>query len=172
MKKVAIFGNAGGGKSTLARRLAETTGLPLFSLDKIQYRPGGAEIPRDQYLQLHSELLDRPAWIIDGFGCVASAWKRFSNADTLVYVDLPLLTHGLWVTKRLLKGLVTNPEGWPDNSPILTGTLNSYRVLWLCHRKLTPAYRQLVADSRDTKRVFHLRSPADIERFLLGLPSE
>jgi shikimate kinase len=31
MKKVAVFGNAGGGKSTLARRVAEPTRLPLFT---------------------------------------------------------------------------------------------------------------------------------------------
>ena len=29
MKKIAVFGNAGGGKSTLARELAELTSLPL-----------------------------------------------------------------------------------------------------------------------------------------------
>jgi adenylate kinase family enzyme len=46
MKKVAIFGNAGGGKSTLSRRLAEITGLPLYILDIIQFR-GGIETCRD-----------------------------------------------------------------------------------------------------------------------------
>lgn len=32
MKRGAVFGNAGGGKSTLARRLFELTGLPLYLL--------------------------------------------------------------------------------------------------------------------------------------------
>ena len=41
MKRVAVFGNAGGGKSTLAKRLAKMTGLPLHPLDLIQYKPGG-----------------------------------------------------------------------------------------------------------------------------------
>lgn len=47
MKKVAVFGNAGGGKSTLARHLAELTGLPLYPLDLIQYRVGGGKVPED-----------------------------------------------------------------------------------------------------------------------------
>jgi len=166
MKKIAIFGNAGGGKSTLARRLAEATGLPLHPIDKIKFRPGGEEIPHDDYLSIHSDLLKQGEWIIDGFGCVPSAWERFSAADTLVYIDLPLLTHATWVTKRLLKGLFATPEGWPENSPILKSSLNSYRVLWLCHRKLTPAYRQLVTDSRAAKQVYHLKSAADITGFL------
>ena len=44
MRRVAVFGNAGAGKSTLARRLAELTELPLYPIDMIQfptgYRPG------------------------------------------------------------------------------------------------------------------------------------
>ena len=31
--------------------------------------------------------------------------EAFSKADTPVYIDLPLITHHWWVTKRLLKGL-------------------------------------------------------------------
>ena len=92
MKKIAVFGNAGGGKSTLARRLADLTGLPLYPLDMIQFRAGGGEVPREEYLKAHAELLRRDEWIIDGFGCVASAWERFSEADTLVYIDLPLVS--------------------------------------------------------------------------------
>jgi adenylate kinase family enzyme len=38
MKKIAVFGNAGGGKSTLSARLAEVTGSSLFALDIIQFR--------------------------------------------------------------------------------------------------------------------------------------
>lgn len=166
MKKVAIFGNTGGGKSTLAKGLAESTSLPLITLDKIMYKTGGEKVPHDEYLRIHADLLNEEAWIIDGFGCVPSAWERFSVADTLVYVDLPLATHFMWVTKRFLKGIFVNPEGWPERSPIFKSTFNSYRVLWLCHRKLTPAYRQFVSESAESKQVFHLKSPRAINAFL------
>ncbi len=172
MRKVAVFGNAGGGKSTLARKLAELTHIPLYPLDKIKYRPGGGEVPHDEYLEAHAELLRRDAWIIDGFGCVKSAWERFAAADTLVHIDLPLHTHFWWVTKRLLKGLFVTPEGWPENSPMLRSTINSYRVLWLCHRRLTPKYRSLVFEARHQKRVHRLRSAAGMEAFLNGVKLE
>jgi adenylate kinase family enzyme len=159
VKKVAVFGNAGGGKSTLAKRLAELTHIPLYPLDMIKYRAGGGEVPHHEYLKAHAELLQRDAWIIDGFGCVKSAWERFASADTLVYIDLPLFTHFLWVTKRLLKGLFVTPAGWPEGSPMLSSTINSYRVLWLCHRRLTPKYRELVSAARQHKRVHHLELP-------------
>jgi adenylate kinase family enzyme len=166
MKRVAVFGNAGAGKSTLARRLAELTRLPLVPLDIIQFRAGGGKVPHEEYLTMHADLLRQDAWIIDGFGTVATAWERFAIADTLVYIDLPLLTHYWWVTKRLIKGLFANPEGWPPNSPVWSSTWDSYKVVWLCHRRLTPRYRQLVAEVAASKRVHHLTSPAEIAAFL------
>jgi len=172
MKRVAVFGNAGGGKSTLARRLAELTGLPLHPLDKIQYRAGGDEVAHEEYLKVHADLLNQNEWIIDGFGSVASAWERFSKADTLVYIDLPLVTHHWWVTKRLVLGLFVTPEGWPKNSPIWSSTMASYRVLWLCHREMTPRYRQLVIDASASKRVHHVKSPAEMKAFLDAIRRE
>jgi adenylate kinase family enzyme len=172
MKRVAVFGNAGGGKSTLARQLAEVTRLPLYPLDMIQFRAGGGEVPREEYLKAHAELLRRDAWIIDGFGCVASAWERFAVADTLVYVDLPFVTHHWFVTKRLIKGLFATPEGWPENSPIWRSSMNSYKVLWLCHRGLTPRYRQFVAGAAASKRVHHVKSRAEMKAFLAAIRRE
>jgi adenylate kinase family enzyme len=118
MKRVAVFGNTGGGKSTLGRRLAELTSLPLYVVDMMQFRPGGAKVPDGEFLQAHADLLRRDEWIIDGFGNIAIAWERFAVADTLVYVDLPLFIHFRWVTKRLAKGLFADPPGWPENSPL------------------------------------------------------
>jgi adenylate kinase family enzyme len=172
MRRVAVFGNAGGGKSTLARRLAELTGLPLHVIDMMQFRPGGAPVPHDEYLAAHADLLGRDEWIIDGFGSVASAWDRFAVADTLVYVDLPLLTHYRWVTKRFVKGLFASPKGWPERSPLWASTLSGYRVVGGCHRTLTPRYRTLVAEAASTKRVHHLRSPAEIRGFLQAVERE
>jgi len=163
---VAIFGNAGGGKSTLARLLAEITQLPLYVIDFMQF-PGGVAIPHEQYLKAHADVLTREAWIIDGFDNVRSAWERFAHADTLIYVDLPLFTHFRWVTQRFVKGLFAAPEGWPPGSPLVSSTISSYRVLWPCHRHLTPKYRALVAESAGQKRVHHLRSPREMEAFLL-----
>jgi adenylate kinase family enzyme len=172
MKRVAVFGNAGGGKSTIARRLGELTGLPLYVVDMMQFSAGGVKVPRHEFLQAHADLLRQDQWIIDGFGNEALSWKRFAVADTLVYVDLPLFHHYAWVTKRLIKGLFADPKGWPEGSPLWSSTLSSYRVIPLCHRNLTPKYRLLVAEAAASKRVHHLRSAAQIHSFLEAVRKE
>jgi adenylate kinase family enzyme len=172
MKRVAVFGNAGGGKSTLARELAGLTRLPLYVLDLIEFRAGGEKMAQEEYLKAHEELIRRDEWIIDGFGGRASAWERFAVADTLIHVDLPLHVHYRWVTKRFIKGIFRNPEGWPERSPLLSSTIDSYRVIGLCHRHLTPQYRHLIAAESDAKRTHSLTSPKQIRTFLEAVREE
>jgi adenylate kinase family enzyme len=172
MKRVAIFGNAGGGKSTLARELAAITGLPLHVVDKMEFRPGGSAVPRDEFLRLHAKLINSDEWIFDGFGGIKVAWERFEAADTLIHIDLPLALHALWVTKRFVKGLLAAPQGWPEGSPLISSTLSSYRVLWPCHSRLTPQYRSYLSKAARCKRVFHLRSRRDIKQFLCTIRRE
>jgi hypothetical protein len=45
-------------------------------------------------------------------------------------------------------------------------------VLWRCHTKLTPRYRQLIGEMAASKRVHHLRSPKEIGAFLTALERE
>lgn len=171
MKRVAIFGNAGGGKSTLARELAAVTGLPLHVVDMLEFRPGGIAVPQEQYLQAHAALIAAGEWIIDGYGG-KTVWQRLEAADTLIHVDLPLGVHALQVTKRLFKGLFSPPEGWPENSPLISSSIQSYRVLWPCHSRLTPRYRAYVSEAAQRKRVFHLRSKRELQQFLEAIKHE
>jgi adenylate kinase family enzyme len=152
--------------------LAELTRLPLHTVDMIQFQAGGEAVAHDEYLKIHADLIHRDEWIIDGFGGVASAWERFSAADTLIYVDLPLSIHYRWVTKRLIKGFFASPKGWPENSPLWSSTLSSYRVIPRCHRHLTPGYRQLIVGAAASKQVHHLRSPVEIQVFLAPVEKE
>uniref|UniRef100_B8HYE4 Adenylate kinase n=1 Tax=Cyanothece sp. (strain PCC 7425 / ATCC 29141) TaxID=395961 RepID=B8HYE4_CYAP4 len=165
MRKVAVFGNAGGGKSTLSKCLSEITGLPLHTLDKIKYQAGGAEVSPEDYKRTHQQILATDRWIIDGFGCMETLWLRLDAADSLVYVDLPLYHHFWWVTKRLITGFFKPPEGWPEKSPILKSSLSSYRALWLCHKYLTPKYRQYIEQAQSRKSVYHIRTVEQIPQF-------
>ena len=165
INKVAVFGNTGGGKSTLSRRLAEMTGLPWVPLDSLQYQPGGSKVPHAEFKAAHDAILTQDQWIVDGFGSLDTVWNRLEMADTLVYLDMPVLRHYWWVTKRFLQGAWVPPAGWPENSSLLKGTLNSYYTVRLCHTKLTPHYRRYVERAKATKQVYHLRSRQDIAQF-------
>ena len=54
MKKVAVFGKPGSGKSVLSKTLAHATGLPLHQLDSIVYKPNGEFVDREELWRFHS----------------------------------------------------------------------------------------------------------------------
>jgi adenylate kinase family enzyme len=174
MRKVAVFGNAGGGKSTLARQLATITGLPLHVLDILPYpegryrpeAPAGGRLPEAEFLALQRAILGQDAWIIDGYGSLDATWARLAAADTLVFVDLPVLAHLWGVTRRLAGGLFGTPPGWPQAAPLWASSLDSYRTVWRCHRRLTPQYRRYLAEAAGGRQVHHLTSRGAMRAFL------
>ena len=168
MEKVAVFGNAGGGKSTLSKRLSELTGLPLYSLDQVKDQAGNDE----KYQQVHQQLLVTQQWIMDGFGSMETLWPRLDVADSLIFVDLPLYRHFWWVTKRMLTGYFKPPEGWPEKSPIFKYSMSSYSVLLACHKYLNPKYREYIEKAKGVKQVYHLRSVEEILQFLEFIEKE
>jgi hypothetical protein len=95
MRRVAVFRNVGGEKSTLARRLAELTRLPLHSVDMMQFRTGGDAVPDEEYLKGHAQLLGQDEWIIDGYGGIAPAWERFAKSPR------PWST-SIWLSSRMV----------------------------------------------------------------------
>jgi adenylate kinase family enzyme len=87
MRRIAVLGCAGSGKTTLARALGERLGLPVIHVDDVYWRGPDAAFGF-KWPPLHEELIARDAWIIDGMkpGVLAA---RLSRADTAVFLDFP-----------------------------------------------------------------------------------
>src|SRR5579859_5588543 len=110
MTRVAVIGNAGGGKSTLSRKLGQALGLPVHSIDKIQWRPGWTRAPDEEVRSAHEAILASGRWIIDGWGGWDNMQARFEAADTIIFVDFPIAVHYWWAFKRQVKCLfLPNP---------------------------------------------------------------
>jgi len=166
MKKIAVFGKPGSGKSTLSKSLASATGIKLHALDSIVYKKNGDRVDREIYDEEHVSILSSDSWIIDGFGPIESFNKRLDIADTLIYVELPYITCYWLVTKRLLKGMFIKPEGWPDGSSILKGTLESYKVLRICSKFWNNNFMQKLEKISTNKSLYVIRSISELNSFV------
>ena len=102
MQRVAIVGSGGAGKSVLAKRLGDATGLPVYHLDRFYWQPGWVRTPSDEWREIQAELIERPAWILDG-NFRATIEMRFKAADTVVFLDYPPLLCVWGVVKRFLR---------------------------------------------------------------------
>ncbi len=168
MKKIAVFGKPGSGKSTLSKRLSMETGITLHQLDSLVYKQNGDRVERSVYDQAHEQIMSNDSRIIDGFGPIDSFYRRLSVADTLVYIDLPYPVCYWLVTKRLLKGLLMTPEGWPEGSSIIKGSIESYKVLRLCPKFWNDAFLQKLQQSSVKQSLFVITSMTELNRFSLS----
>src|SRR3982074_3766449 len=88
MKRVVILGRGASGKSTLAARLGEITGLPVIELDKVFWQSGVLPTPRDQWVELQQSLVEEERWIMDGdLGPHDAIEVRLRVADTIIFLD-------------------------------------------------------------------------------------
>ena len=88
MRRVLVIGSPGAGKSTLSHALAQATGLPLFHLDRMFWRPGWIERDRDEGRAELAGVLAQDRWIIDGnYG--SSLPLRVERADRVIWLDYP-----------------------------------------------------------------------------------
>jgi len=83
-----IVGPGGAGKTVLAERLAERTGLPVVYLDRIFWRDGWQPAPRDEALAELEQAIAGDRWIVDG-NFLDAGDSRFERADTVLFLDPP-----------------------------------------------------------------------------------
>jgi hypothetical protein len=93
VQRVAILGRGAAGKSVLAARLGQITGLPVIELDPLFWKPGPNATPPAEWAHTQSELVRAEAWIIDGdLGPYDTALgARLAAADTVIVLDFPLV---------------------------------------------------------------------------------
>ena len=88
VQRVVIVGPGAAGKSVLAARLGEITGLPVVELDKVFWQPGLTPTPPDRWAVMQRELVAHESWILDrDLGPYDATDVRFGAADTIVFLD-------------------------------------------------------------------------------------
>ena len=165
MQKIMIIGNGGAGKSTLALALGKAKHLPVTHLDRVIWRANWEAISEEDFTQDHDKILSEDRWLVEGMGYDSTIESRFARSDTIVYIDFPLVTHFRWALKRSVKSVVVKPEGWAEGCQPISKFGYMLRIMWDVHKKTRPYLLSLIEKYRDQKRVFHLRSPKELQVF-------
>lgn len=165
MNRVAILGNAGGGKSLLSQTLVQSNNLPVYQLDKLQWNPGWVPTPIDEFNQKHDSIIATEKWIIDGVASMESIERRLSTSDTIIFVDLPLWTHYWWAAKRQFMCLFRERPDFVPGCPMLPKTFELAKMMWRIHKNLRPILIELIGKHCENKQVFHIRSRKELAKF-------
>ena len=167
MERVMIIGCGGAGKSTLARKLGEKTGLPVVHLDQIFWEPGNWQhLDREEFNKRLETELRKPRWILDG-NFHRTVEQRLEACDTVIYLDYPRLV----CLKNWLGRVIRNwGRARADMGEGCAEWIDPQFAIWIWNfnKKYRKHYYGLL-ENAEGKTVVILRSRRQAERFLEGL---
>ena len=102
MKRILIIGGNGSGKTTMARQLAEITGLPLCHLDTLYWTGHWQPRERSSFIALLQAELNKPEWILDG-NMKRTLAMRLTYCDTVIYLDFSGIRCFFGTIKRVIQ---------------------------------------------------------------------
>ena len=150
MKRVAILGRGGAGKSLLAQKLSAALDLPAIELDSIFWQPDLRPTPERDWAEIQRNLVEGDRWIIDGdLGPYDTGLElRLRAADTVVVLDFPL-----W--RCVWQALRRSRE-----------TREFWTWVYRYRRDSLPIVTEAIATHASHANVYILRTPREVQRFL------
>ena len=164
MERVIIIGCGGAGKSTLARKLGEKTGLPVIHLDRIFWSPGNWQhLLKEEFDALLMTELEKPVWILDG-NFNRTMELRLEKCDTVIYLD-----YSRWVCLlQWIKRVITNwGKARQDMAPGCAEWFDPEFAGWIWNFNKTyrKNYYEMLAAHRE-KTVLIFKNRCQLRRFL------
>src|SRR5690606_31488366 len=121
LRRVLVHGVTGSGKTTLARRIADVTGLPWHSVDdEIGWLPGWVSRPEVEQRAIAARIAAGDAWVLD---TTYSAWRDvvLPRVELVVALDYPRWLSFGRLLRRTVRRMVRREE-------ICNGNVESLRV--------------------------------------------
>jgi adenylate kinase family enzyme len=168
MRRVAVVGVPGAGKSTLARAIGRRCSLPVTHLDAHFFDPGWKPKPDDEWRATYAELVGRDEWVMDGAFAMEAALDR---DDTIVVLDLRRWRGLLGAVKRNVRQRRTPPEDFAPGcyERFDRDFFRLLRSIWRYDRDGRTELEQALAQSRPGRTVIRLTSRREVRTFLRSL---
>jgi adenylate kinase family enzyme len=165
--RIVVIGNAAGGKSTLARRLARRRAPPLIEVDRLLWQPGWQLTPSADYARQHAGIVAREDWVIDGLGRQDSIAERLARSTEIVLIDMPLWMHFALAAERQIawaRGQLDHP---PVAAAEMPATAELFRTMWEVEQTWMPELRSMCAEAElEGKAVTRLGNVEEIDAFI------
>lgn len=170
MNRVIVVGTTGSGKTTLAGQLAQKMNCPFIELDALFWNPHWVKTPPDEFRRRVAEAIVQERWAGGGnYGTARDlVWQR---ADTLVWLDYPLLLILTRLFRRTVRRIISQEELWAGNRESFRNAFLSRNSLFLWALQSNPKQRsawpaELQKPEYAHLRVFRFHQPRETQNWL------
>jgi adenylate kinase family enzyme len=159
-----IMGSSGSGKSTMAMRLGEITGLPVVHLDRLSWNPGWIATPRDEMDKKVRAAASQPEWIIDG-NYSSTRDVRLERADTVIFLDFSRYICLMRAFKRWIANYGHTRYDVGDDCPERM-TLWLIKWIWGYPKRSRGRALEWLSKIEPPKQVYRLKGNKAVKQFL------
>lgn len=165
--RVLIYGVTGAGKTTLARKLAERTGLPFHSVDDLTWEPGWVSVPPDEQRRRIAAICAGERWVLDS-GYRTWLDLVLARTDLIVALDYPRWRSLGRLVRRTLARAVDRRKICNGNTESFRMMLSSDSIIRWHFRSFAPKRDRIRAWAADPDgpTVTRLTSPSATRRWL------
>jgi adenylate kinase family enzyme len=116
-RRISVRGSSGSGKSTVAAELASRLGLTYIELDGLHHGPNWSEPTAEEFRAIVRQAMDGApdGWVVDGNYDSKLGDLVVDEADTIVWLDLPLSVKWPRVWRRTMHRIRNRVELWSGN---------------------------------------------------------
>jgi adenylate kinase family enzyme len=124
--RVAVIGSCCSGKTTLAGQLADVLCVPHIELDALHHGPSWREATAEELrARVDEALAGLDGWVTDGNYMGKLGTRLIDQADTIVWLDLPLRTLLPRIYRRSRRRMRDRVELWHP------GNFETWHGIWL-----------------------------------------
>jgi len=168
MKKIALIGCGGSGKTYLSKQLAALIDAPVTHLDAVYYDDDWNTLPKEKFAAVQEELVAAPAWVIEG-NYAGTMPIRLRTADTVIFLDLPPAVCLWGLAQRRLRhgGGQNDATGVYDRI-----SWNFLRYVWCYRKTMAPRVRKLIQEHATDATVYVVTSRRQARSLLARLKAD
>lgn len=165
MLKIIIIGSPGAGKSTFARKLRDTTGIPLYYLDMLWHKPDQTTISGEEFDAKLNKILKQNSWIIDG-NYQRTLEARIKECDTVFLMDFPL--------DVCISGAESRIGKKREDLPWIESEFDKEFKQWIIDfsEKQLPQIYKTIEKYRNSKDIIIFKSRKEADNYLYQFSSE
>lgn len=167
-RRINVVGK--GGKTTLAKALAERFDLEFIEQDAIRHQANWVELPEKDHREVLAEIMDGASngWVCDGnYGAVRD--MVYADAETIIALALPWRIM-LWRTfKRSFRRVFTREELWNGNRESAWEAFFTRKSvvydLWIRRDRFMAISEWAESDKPDSARLIVIRTTRELDDF-------